>query len=642
MFNMYSSKEFESQYTYLGNDLGVTWAPEHTTFRLWAPTADTVSVHLFQSGTQGTNDRIRTVFMQPSSHGTWTVTVEGDLNGIYYTYVVSRNGETVEAIDPYARAAGVNGARAMVVDLSSTNPVGWEKDCNPNAGLKITDSVIYELHVRDLSSSSGSGIQAKGKYLGLTETGTKTRFGAPTGLDHIKALGVTHLHLLPIFDFGSVDEREQESRQFNWGYDPVNYNVPEGSYSSNPFDGAVRIRELKQTIQTLHRNGISVILDVVYNHVYHTNEFSINRIVPGYFSREHSNGSGCGNDTASERTMVRKYIVDSVNYWADEYHIDGFRFDLVGLLDTTTINEIMFTVRKKHPGVIFYGEGWDIPTHVTKPNISLAIQKNASILPGFAFFNDTIRDTMRGSVFDYHAPGYASGAKVEAQKLLDCFMGQTYWTKQPGQIINYVSCHDNHTLHDRIAEALPQADHAELARRCRLAAAFNLLSIGVPFFQAGEEMLRSKKVRPGVYVGNSYHSSDRINSIKWNQLADDEVSMTVEYYRGLIAIRKQYDVFRISNPVKAKESIHLLSDTENGITAFQLTDESSTLICAFNSENKATDITLPAGNWDVLAVSHRAGLLPLETVTEKMVIPPLCAAVLAKQDSNPVSNLADK
>ena len=367
MSTIYSTEKFEKEFTYSGRDLGATYTPEKTTFRVWAPTADTVTLNLYGSGTPGTDDLVEQLPMTTDVNGTWITEKEGDLNGTYYTYLVSVGGNENEACDPYARTTGVNGKRAMILDLASTDPDGWENDTNPNAGMAYNDAVIYELHVRDLSSDESSGIQNTGKFLGLTETGTTTASGIPTGLDHMKDLGITHVHLLPIYDYASVDETQSDKPQFNWSYDPENYNVPEGSYSTDPYNGAVRVAEMKQMVKVLHDNQISVIMDVVYNHVYNASDFCVNQIVPGYFSRvnedgTYSNGSDCGNDTASERSMVRKYIVDSVKYWAGEYHIDGFRFDLVGLIDTETINEVVTEVHKTHPDVIFYGEGWTMDT----------------------------------------------------------------------------------------------------------------------------------------------------------------------------------------------------------------------------------------------------------------------------------------
>ena len=636
MYAQYSTEEFENSFTYQGNDLGAHWQPEHTFFRLWAPTAQKISVCLYQTGTPGQDDLIRELPMSYSEKGTWTAVAQGDFNGVYYTYRVCVDGESIEACDPYAVTTGVNGKRAMICDLRSTDPDGWEQDTTPVLSKNYTDYVLCELHVRDLSSLASSGIWNRGKFLGLTETDTKLKSGQPTGIAHLKNLGVTHIHLMPVYDYGSLDEANP-GKAYNWGYDPDNFNVPEGSYATNPYDGFTRIRELKQAVQSLHQNGLGVILDVVYNHVYHTFEFSMNQIVPGYFSRVTaevilSTGSCCGNDTASERSMVRKFIVDSVNYWADEYHIDGFRFDLVGLLDVYTIQQIIATVREKHPYVMFYGEGWDIGTQVTKPDIPLAIQSNSCLLPEFAFFNDTMRDTLRGSVFDYHLPGYVSGAYVPKEELLRCFQGRMSWSCNPSQIVNYVSCHDNHTLFDRIAQALPGANDDENARRSRFAAAFNLLSIGIPFFQAGEEMLRSKKTRYGKRVANSYRSSDRINGIKWNRLKEPEVQKTVQYYHGLLSLRKKHPLFRMTDPELVVRQITLFANTCEEITAFLLNDENETILAAFNPAGYPCDFLLPEGNWQVFVTDDRANDVALLEASGKTIIQPISAfvAILSK------------
>ena len=526
MPNIYSTEKFEKEFTYSGSDLGATYTPEKTTFRVWAPTADAVTLNLYGSGTPGTDDLVEQLPMTAYVNGTWIAEKEGDLNGTYYTYLVSVGGNENEACDPYARATGVNGKRAMVLDLSSTNPKGWENDTNPNAGMTYNDAIIYELHVRDLSSDESSGIQNTGKFLGLTETGTTTASGIPTGLDHMKDLGITHLHLLPVYDYASVDETKSDKPQFNWGYDPENYNVPEGSYSTDPYNGAVRVSEMKQMVKTLHDNQISVIMDVVYNHVYNASDFCVNQIVPGYFSRvdadgKYSNGSDCGNDTASERSMVRKYIVDSVKYWADEYHIDGFRFDLVGLIDTETINEVVTEVHKTHPDVIFYGEGWTMDTAVTKDGYKMTTQPNSTDVPGFAFFSDTLRDALKGHVFYTTRKGYVSGAADLADTVKGCFLGQADdWCTTPSQSINYASCHDNMTLLDRITKSTPGASKEDHIRMNNLSAAIYMTAQGIPFLQAGEEMLRAKIDASGDFVENSYNSPDSVNSIKWDTLED--------------------------------------------------------------------------------------------------------------------------
>ena len=627
----YSSAEFEEKYTYNGNDLGAIWTKERTLFRLWAPTAESVIINLYAGGTTEKQDLLSQVEMAPDVCGTWIATVNGDLNGVYYTYQVAVNGKTVEACDPYARTTGVNGHRAMVIDLASTNPEGWAEDRDPHAGQNITDAAIYELHIRDLSMDESSGITHKGKFLGLAETGTVNADGIPTGLDHIKNLGMTHIHLLPVYDFGFTDESLAEP-QYNWGYDPVNFNVPEGSYATDPYNGAVRVSEMKQMVKALHDNGMSVIMDVVYNHVYHDQPFCFNQIVPQYFSRVNdegvwSSGSICGNDTASERSMVRKYIVDSVNYWADEYHIDGFRFDLVGLIDVQTINEIVATVKEKHPNVIFYGEGWDMPTELTKPNIELTIQPNSPKTPGFAFFSDTIRDLMRGRIQEHTAPGFAVGAATERADLDASFMGMPDWAAQPCQCINYVSCHDNHSLFDRIALTAPSATREERIRMNNLAAAFSILSQGTPFMQAGEEMLRTKPDGNGGFDDNSYRAPDAVNALKWYQLSEEEYQKNIAYYKGLLAFRKAHPALRLQTREEVLAAVKPVQ-TENPLTAAYLIDDN--IFVVFNTSAEEVTLALPEGIWNLNVCEMNAGTNALSQVSNVLNVAPVSAAALTR------------
>lgn len=638
MFEAFSSPEFEAKYTYHGNDLGAVWTPGETTFKLWAPTADQAKVRLYRSGNPDASDMLAEFSMEAAENGAWVLHKAGNLNGIYYTFEVTIGDYTAEACDPYARTTGVNGLRAMVIDLSSTNPEGWEQDKDPNAHLSFTDAVIYELHVRDLSIDPSSGIKNKGKFLGVIETGTKSPSGVPTGLDHIKSLGITHLHLLPVYDYGSVDETKLDKPQFNWGYDPTNFNAPEGSYSTNPYDGAVRVKEMKQMIKGLHDNGISVIMDVVYNHVYEAKDFCFNKLVPMYFSRVTdgviSNGSGCGNDTATERNMVHKYIVDSVCYWADEYHIDGFRFDLVGLMDVDTINDLVTEVRKKHPNVVFYGEGWSIPTDITK-DCALAIQANSHLTPGFAYFNDTIRDSLRGSTFIPDALGFITGASDAVEKLEACFRGMPSWCQDPSQTINYISCHDNNTLMDRISLAVPQHSFEDRVKMNKMGAVFYMMSQGVPFMQAGEEMLRSKPDSKGGYVENSFKSSDKINSIKWNLLDSKIYRDTLSYYKGLIAFRKAHPVLRLTTSYDILSHVVPVSCADPLMTAFHIRGDvpgetAEEMYLVFNANDTAKTVSLPAGSWSVCINSENAGLTSLATVSGELKIPAISAMVLVK------------
>ena len=641
--DLYSSAEFEAKYTYEGNDLGATWSKESTTFRVWAPTASYVALNLYEFGNPGTDDLKKHVKMSKDENGTWVATVKGDLNGMYYTYQVNVDGMKNEVCDPYARAVGVNGHRAMVIDLDSTNPEGWDEDVDPNYGDNITDAVIYELHVRDLSSDASSGIQNAGKYLGLTEKGTTNAAGYPTGLDHLIKLGITHLHLLPSYDYASVDETTLETNDFNWGYDPVNYNVPEGSYATDPYNGEVRVSEFKQMVKTLHDNGISVIMDVVYNHVYNAEEFCFNNIVPGYFSRitedgVYSNGSACGNDTASERSMVKKYIVDSVTYWADEYHIDGFRFDLAGLLDTETINACIEAVHETHPNVIFYGEGWNMTTDVTKEGYTMATQANSTETPEFAYFSDFVRDSLRGSNSNASQTGFVAGGGGYASAIRDTFMGKSTWCKSPSQTVNYASCHDGYTLYDRLTLSTRDKTEEERIKMNNLAAAVVMTSQGVPFFQAGEEMLRSKPTEDG-FDHNSYDSSDAVNSIKWDNLSNEAYAKVVDYYTGLIAFRKAHPALRMTTAEEVEAHITQLADLEMNVVGSHISaganGEDNEIIAIFNPRDAETVVNLPAGQWIVYINGEKAGTEALDTVKDTVTVAATSACVMVKDPNAP-------
>ncbi|MGN0343119.1 MAG: type I pullulanase [Roseburia sp.] len=646
MPSIYSTEEFEAEYTYEGDDLGATWTSEKTSFRVWAPTADAVAVNLYESGTAGTDDLIEQIPMTADVNGTWIADKTGDLNGVYYTYVVTIDEVETEACDPYARATGVNGQRAMVIDLDSTDPEGWEDDTNPHAGENYTDAIIYEAHIRDLTSDDSANIEHVGKYLGLTETGTTTDSGIPTGLDHLVDLGITHLHIMPFYDYGSVDETKLDTPQYNWGYDPVNYNVPEGSYSTDPYNGEVRVNEVKQMVQTLHDNDISVVMDVVYNHVYNAESFCFNQIVPEYFSRvdedgKYSSGSGCGNDTASERAMVKKYIVDSVNYWADEYHIDGFRFDLVGLIDTETMNEVVETVHETHPDVIFYGEGWTLSTTLTKDGYELTTQPNSADTPEIAFFSDTLRDLLKGNVFNTSEVGYVSGATAQEVNLRKCFMGLSpTWCKSPSQSINYASCHDNLTLMDRLATSRPDASQEDLIKMNNLAAAIVMTSEGIPFMQSGEEMLRSKVKEDGTFDENSYASSDEVNSIKWDSLDDESYMAVYNYYKGLIQFRKAHGALRLTTADEVKEYITAIKGLDENVVAMDImaedidTEVADEIFVIFNPNETETTVELPEGEWQVCIEGETAGTEVIRTITDgAATVSPISAMVLVRGET---------
>jgi len=634
----YSSRRFAREFTYTGTDLGVFYRRSQSVFRVWAPTAQKVWLKLYATGSSSEPGAVDLgkYTMTRGDKGTWTVTVPGDLNGVYYTYCVSRHGQTVEACDPYARATGVNGLRAMVLDLRSTDPEDPAFAVNPNPLRSYTDAVLYELHVRDLSIHESAGVKAplRGKYLALTQSGTTTAGGSPTCLDHIKALGVTHVHLLPVYDFGSVNEATLDIPQYNWGYDPLNYNTPEGSYATDPFDGAVRVREMKAAIAALHARGLSVVMDVVYNHVYNENSFCFNQIVPGYFSRHDSNGSGCGNDTASERAMVHKFIVESVLYWAREYHIDGFRFDLVGLLDAATINDIVSTVHAQlGKGILFYGEGWSMDTKVPQGTV-MATQLNSYATPGFAYFSDTIRDLLAGR--NGQGLGFVSGKPGLEGKIADCILARPGWSSEPQQIVQYCSCHDNYTLADKLLVSTGRKDVDETVLRMnKLTAAIYLLSQGIPFIHAGEEFLRQKRRSDGSRCENSYNSPDYVNQLRWDALDAKWSHGLCRYYQGLIALRKAHGALRL--PTAAEVSLRVRCErAQDGLVLIRVDgtglpgENSHLLLLAFNAAPAPRMISLPQGNWDVLADALEAGATPLYTLSGRIAIEPVSALVLSE------------
>jgi len=647
MPNIYTTSEFEKAYTYDGDDLGLTYTKDKSTFKVWAPTAENMVLNVYESGTKGNDDKIASYQMVKAEKGVWVYELSGDWNGKYYTYTVSVNNKTSEVCDPYARTTGVNGNRAMILDLDSTDPEGWEedKDKKLHEGMAYTDAVIYELHVRDLTIDDSSGADNQGKFLGLTETGTTTADGTPTGLDHMIDLGITHLHLLPIYDYASVDETQLDKPQFNWGYDPLNYNVPEGSYSTNPYDGASRVSEMKQMVKALHDNNINVIMDVVYNHVYNAGTFGFNQIVPNYFSRttadgKFSNGSGCGNDTATERSMVHKYVVESILYWHDEYHIDGFRFDLVGLLDTVTINKIVADVHAIDPDIIFYGEGWTLGTAVGKDGYYMATQANAHMTPGFAYFSDTLRNGVAGS--DTNGQGFIWVSGKE-DLMRQCFTATTSWCPQPTQTINYVSCHDNYTLMDKINEvsnapynSYDDAPGAYQVRLNNLAASFYMLSEGIPFIHAGEEFLRTK-LEEGTnnIIHNSYNASDYVNKLRWYNLDGDPLYKdTVEYYEGLIEFRKNHEALRLDTKEEVAANV-TYSWIANDVIMFTIKGKASvpgeasdSIVIIFNASGSDANVNFysggaPQGNdWHVCIDKDNAGTKALKTVTNGQVTVP--------------------
>jgi pullulanase len=617
---IYDSLEFSKKYTYKGDDLGNTYTKGKTAFRVWAPTATEVSLVTYASAESNTSTGV-VAAMKSDVNGTWTASLSGDKNGLIYNYRVTVDGVLREAVDPYVRATTVNGLRGVVVDLSKTDPKGWSTK-KPAFSGKPSDAVVYELHVRDLSIDASSGVKAvnAGKYLAFTETKT-SKSGTSSAVASIKELGVTHVELLPVFDFASVDEKNPS---FNWGYDPQNYNVPEGSYSSDPTKPTVRITELKSAIQSLHNQGLRVNMDVVYNHVFDVNSFSQNQIVPGYFFRTDSNGSltngsGIGNDVASERSMVSKFIVDSVKYWASEYNLDGFRFDLMGLMDIDTVNAITAALKKIDKSIIIIAEGWNMGT---LPEKDRAGQINIDLLPGVSMFNDQLRDGIKGSVFDRLDRGYATGNPASRNSVMAGITGNTAysnlittkWTTiAPGQSVNYVESHDNLTLADKISGSVPNSTPAQIAQMSRFASSIALLAQGLPFIQAGQEFLRSKNGDE-----NSYKSSDAVNSLKWSTKASNIT--TYNYFKGLIALRKAHPAFRMTTEGQVIKNLKFYT-LPNNVIMYSLAgkavgDKAASIVVIHNQNATAQEIKLPkAGKWSVVVAGDQAGTKVISSST---------------------------
>lgn len=632
---------------YTGNDLGAVYSPKMTRFKVWAPEAESVKLNLYKQG-EGDN-LIEQHIMKKSANGTYVFEKQGDCNGIYYTYTVVNHGEEQEAVDPYTKAAGVNGQRGMVINLAKTNPQGFELDGYRNPE-HITDAIIYEGSVRDFTMDESSGVFHNGKFLGLTEANTTNHFGEATALDYISGLDVTHVQILPAFDFETVDEKNQKA-QYNWGYDPDNYNVPEGSYAVSPYDGAVRIQEMKQMVLALHSRGIGVIMDVVFNHTYRRDDSNLQKIVPGYYYRSdetgYTNGSGCGNEVASDRPMVQKLIVDSLIYWAKEYHIDGFRFDLMGVLDIDTMNVIAERLKEIRPDIYLYGEGWNGgPSSLAEEK--RAFKASAKKMPGIGMFNDDIRDTIKGSVFYDDHLGFVNGgthlenalrygitgAVAHPQVDYDAY-GSKPWAKEPGQSINYVSCHDNYTLWDKLSVSCPEASEEKKKAMNRLCAAIVFTSQGVPFIQAGEEFLRSKPLpeKKG-FAENSYNMPDAVNSIKWDNI--HEYPDMIAYYKGLMALRKAHPVFRMQSEAEMTQNLCFLSDTPENVVAYLLKgkgadDTPENILVIFNGNDEEILYNLPEGKWKILVDDKTAGADGKKNISEKVDVEPLSTLVLEKE-----------
>lgn len=639
--------DYDSYPAYKGDDLEMTVSENATNFTLWSPTADSVLVRIYNEGIGG--DAVETRYMERrNEREPWRASFEEALYGKFYTFSIFHNGQWLaETPGAYTRATGVNGRRAAIIDFATTNPEGWENDVRP-ALDKFTDIIIYEMHHRDFSVHASAGNQYPGKFLALTQEGTRSPQGEMTGIDHLKELGITHVHILPSYDYGSVDESRPDSAQYNWGYDPVNYNVPEGSYSTNAFDPATRVREMKAMIQALHSNGIRVILDVVYNHTYINDGSNFSLTTPGYYYRHKEDGSyadasACGNEVASEREMVRDYIVNSVKYWAEEYHLDGFRFDLMGMIDIETMKAVRAELDKIDPTIFVYGEGWAAAAPVI-PNEECAMKANAHMMPGVAVFSDDLRDGVKGHFSQATGRGFATGAEgcEESVKFgvvgaiehpqVNCELvnySRAPYTNHPTQVINYVSCHDDMCLTDKLRASMPGADEKILQRYARLAQTIVFTSQGVPFMFTGEEIFRDKK---GVH--NSFCSPDEINAIDWSLKSSNREQF--DYYRNLIQLRKSHPAFRMATAEEVREHLQFIENTPEQVVAYTLNDnaggdEWNQIVVAFNGANEAAEIEIPEGTWMVIANDGSidlAGSVQIEGT--KATIAPSAALILAR------------
>lgn len=638
--------KFTSFPTYAGEDLELAILPQGIKFSLWSPEADAVRVRIYP--TDRNSAPIETIDLTKGDNGVWRAIASSDHMGNFYTFQVAHNGNWLaETPGVWAKAVGTNGMRAAIINLDETNPTGWAEDKGP-AVESINDVVIYEMHHRDFSIHPSSGIVHKGKFLALTEEGTTTPLGDKTGIDHLKELGVTHVHILPSYDYNSVDEANLPSNQYNWGYDPFNYNAPEGSYSTDPADPAARITEMKEMVKALHEAGIGVIMDVVYNHTANNDDSNFSLTAPGYYYRHRADGSysdasGCGNETASDRQQMRNYIINSVKYWASEYHIDGFRFDLMAIHDTETMNQVAKALKEINPSIFVYGEGWtagDSPLAVERR----ALKENVAKMENIAVFSDDIRDAIKGHYSNAADRGFATGkpGNEETVKIgivastahpqVDYSKGNNSkfaYASSPSQIINYVSCHDDLTLTDKLAKSMPEASAEERMRAAKLAQTIVFTSQGTPFMFAGEEIFRDKK---GVH--NSYKSPDSINAIDWslkNANADQ-----FNYYKELIKLRKAHPAFRMRTAEDIAKNIVFDKVEEPNLISYSIKnnangDQWKEIKLVFNGNDDAKVVKVGKGDWTIIAEDGKINAEGLGTTRGgKLTIAPRSALILAR------------
>lgn len=629
------SKDFDDKYFYANDDLGSTYSKEKTTIKLWSPIATKVTLRLYKN-LDNSSQPDKTIDLTCGDKGVWSTTLtDQDYKGWAYDYQLEfADGHVTTTDDPYSTATTINGVRSVIEDVDNIKPADFIK---MSAFTKPTDAIIYEAGVRDLTADKNANVKHPGQFLGLTQEGTKTDTGYPTGLDYLKKLGVTHVQFLPMYDFGSIDEAHP-SNAYNWGYDPVNYNVPEGSYSSKPADPAARILEMKEMINALHKQGLRVVMDVVYNHVYGLDKQAFDKVVPGYYFKYDDNGNmvddiGMGNAVASQRRMVRKYIVDSVKYWAKNYHIDGFRFDTMGVLDTDTMAEVYKEINKINPGTLIYGEGWEIKPNERPKEASYV---HANLIPNVGFFGDNLRNAVIGESgsFGNARSGLAQGNLTDKDKngvshyqedaaaFVKGFMGSQGFNKHnylnPGQVINYSTCHDNLTLYDALKAHLPNANAAEFVKRAKLADSMIMLSQGVPLFHSGQEALRTKNGN-----ANSYNADITVNEIDWKRVEQNKD--LVSYFQKLVQLRKTCPAFRMSTYDEIKKNITPIVKGENGVFAFEIKSADSTMYVIFNVNEKANQFT---------SVDLTGGKILLSsddtTVGAKTILPGLSTLVIKK------------
>lgn len=622
----------------------MNYSPESTVFSLWAPTAQEVKLSLYAEGLGG--EALESHTLTQGEGGLWNLKLDGDKAGLFYTFHVKVDNQWLEpcaGID--AKAVGVNGQRGAVIDLDSTDPEGWAEDKRPELG-SFADVVLYEMHHRDFSIHPSSGVENGGKFVALTEQGTTNKAGEKTGIDHLKELGVTHVHILPSYDYGSIDETRLDEGKYNWGYDPVNYNVPDGGYSTNPYDPATRIREFKQMVQALHKAGIRVVLDVVYNHTFSIEGSNFERTVPGYFFRQREDGSyadasGCGNETASDREMMRRYMVESVKYWLEEYHLDGFRFDLMGIHDVETMRQIREACDAVDSTILIYGEGWAAQAPQL-PAEQLAMKANTKNIRGVAAFSDEMRDALRGPFSNNEQGAFLAGLEGMEESIKFGLVGAIAhpgvdmtkvnyssepWAEQPTQMISYVSCHDDMCLVDRLKATIPGIERERLVRLDKLAQSVVLCSQGIPFIFTGEEVMRDKK---GVH--NSYQSPDDINAIDWELKSANRDLF--DYYKGMIALRKAHPAFRLGSADAVRKHLEFLPVEGSNVVAFRLKESAggdswSDIVVVFNARQQAAQVAVPDGEYTVVCRDGKVDINSTEKLKgDKVSVSPESALIM--------------